>query len=85
MASTVAIADSVMASTVAIADPVSFRVGAFKKKYNYERIAPGIYKCSRGSDWAPHLSLFLFHQEDYWYAVDAPSDSSLENIAEENV
>ena len=75
----------VMASALAIADPVSFRVGPEKHKYTYERIASGMYKCSRGSDWAPHLCLFLFQHDDYWYAADAPSDTSPENIAGQSV
>ena len=57
--------------------PAFLRIGSDEHQYNYEHIGSGVYRCSRGSAWASDLRLFLVQHDGFWYAVDAPTDSSM--------
>ena len=65
--------------------PVSLRIGPAVHDYTYTYIGAGVYKCARGSGWARHLRLFLVCHDGFWYAVDAPPDSSFEDIMRQGV
>ena len=63
------------------AAPQRIRIGPEKHRYYYTRRADFVYKCCRGSDYAPqgHI-LYLLKQEDgQWIAYDGPdtADSAL--------
>ena len=81
----VSIGAIVMTSVLLTEYPVSLRIGPAVHDYTYTYIGAGVYKCARGSGWARHLRLFLVCHDGFWYAVDAPLDSSWEDIMRQGV
>ncbi len=75
VAASSAVAIVAVSDPLAVPEPERFRIGPYKKSYNYRRVAAGLFECQKPANGvelpSPDVTLYLLKDQDVWCAVHA--------------